>query len=106
MCPTFNMEKYHKLSHHNFTNRITMPDHRCTDKECVQSNIVEHQSGSGSHAPLSRKGSNAPTQIPECAPEPYHMDVDSNFFGPSHESMEVNSAQPNIVAGPSQITFS
>jgi hypothetical protein len=31
------------------------------------------------------------------------MDVDSDFLEPSHESMEVDSAQPNIVAGPSQI---
>ena len=27
------------------------------------------------------------------------MDVDCDFLKPSHESMEVNSAQPNIVAG-------
>jgi hypothetical protein len=32
------------------------------------------------------------------------MDVGSDFLEPSHESMEVTSAQPNIVAGPSQIT--
>jgi len=31
------------------------------------------------------------------------MDVDSEFLEPL-KSMEVNSAQPNIVAGPSQIT--
>ena len=34
------------------------------------------------------------------------MDEDSDFLQPSHESMEVNSTQPNIVAGPSQITIS
>ena len=34
------------------------------------------------------------------------MDVDGNFLEPSHASMEVESAQPNIVAGPSQITVS
>jgi len=34
------------------------------------------------------------------------MDVDNDFLEPIHESMEVNSAQPNIVAGPSQITVS
>ena len=34
----------------------------------------------------------------------YHMDVDSDFLELSHESMEVNSAQLNIVAGPSWIT--
>ena len=33
------------------------------------------------------------------------MAVDSDFLEPLHESMEVNSAQPNIVAGPSQITI-
>ena len=27
------------------------------------------------------------------------MDVDCDFFKPSHESMEVNVAQPNIIAG-------
>ena len=32
------------------------------------------------------------------------MDVDSDFFEPPYESMEINSAQPNIVAGPSQTT--
>jgi len=32
------------------------------------------------------------------------MDVDNDFIEPSHESMEVNSAQPNVVADPSQIT--
>jgi len=32
------------------------------------------------------------------------MDVDNDFLKPTHERMEVNSAQPNIVAGPSQIT--
>ena len=31
------------------------------------------------------------------------MDVDGDFLEPSHESMEVNSAQPNIIAGPSHI---
>ena len=31
------------------------------------------------------------------------MDVDGDFLGPSHESMEANSAQPNIIAGPSQV---
>ena len=31
------------------------------------------------------------------------MDVDSDFFEPSNESMKVNSAQLNIVAGPSHI---
>jgi len=31
------------------------------------------------------------------------MDVDNDFFEP-YEGMEVISAQPNIVAGPSQIT--
>jgi hypothetical protein len=44
-----------------------------------------------------------PAQILQNAPELYHMDVDSGFPEPSHESMEVDSAQPNIVAGPSQI---
>jgi len=34
------------------------------------------------------------------------MDVDNDFLKPTHESMEVNSVQPNIIAGPSQITVS
>ena len=34
------------------------------------------------------------------------MDEGNDFLEPSHESMEVNSTQPNIVAGPSQITVS
>ena len=34
------------------------------------------------------------------------MDVDNDFLKPTHESMEVNSAQPNIVAGSSQNIFS
>ena len=32
------------------------------------------------------------------------MNVDGDFIEPSHETIEVNLAQPNVVAGPSQIT--
>jgi len=39
-----------------------------------------------------------------CTNKEYHIDVDNDFIEPSHESMEFNSAQPNIVADPSQIT--
>ena len=74
------------------------------------SKIVEHQSGSASHTPPPSKGLISPTQILESTPEVYHMDVDGDvdgdFLEPSHESMEVNSAQPNNIAGPSQITVS
>jgi len=28
------------------------------------------------------------------------MDVDNDFLKPTHENMKVNSAQPNIIAGP------
>jgi len=34
------------------------------------------------------------------------MDVDNDFLKPTHERMEVNSAQPNIIVCPSQITVS
>jgi len=32
--------------------------------------------------------------------------VDNDFLKPTYKSMEVNSAQSNIIAGPSQITVS
>ena len=32
--------------------------------------------------------------------------MDNDFLKPTYESMEVNSAQSNIIAGPSQITVS
>ena len=71
------------------------------------SKTVQHQNGSASHAPPPSKGLISLTQILESTPELYHMDVDGDFLEPSsHESMKVNSAQPNIVAGPSQITAS
>ena len=70
----------------------------------ARSKIVEHQSGSASHAPPPSKRLISPTQILESTPELYHMDVDGDFIEPSHETMEVNLAQPNVVAGPSQIT--
>ena len=73
-------------------------------KNPARSKIVQHQSGSASHAPPPSKGLIAPTQILESAPELYHMDVGSDFLEPSHQSMEVESAWPNTVAGPSQIT--
>ena len=72
-------------------------------KNPTRSKIVQHQSGSASHAPPPGKGLITPTQIFESGPELYHMDVDSNFLEPLQESMEVNSVQPNIVAGSSHI---
>ena len=44
-----------------------------------------------------------PTQILENALELYDMDLDGNFLEPSHQSMEVDSAQPNIIVGQSHI---
>jgi len=45
-------------------------------KNPAWSKIVQHQSGSASHAPPPGKGLITPPQIFESAPEPYHMDVD------------------------------
>ena len=73
-------------------------------KNPARSKMVQHQSGSASHAPPPSKGLIAPTQILESAPELYQMDVGGDFIEPSHESLEVNSTQLNIVAGPPQIT--
>ena len=70
------------------------------------SEILQHQSGSASHASPPSKGLISPGQIVENAPELYYMDGDSDFLEPSHENMEVDSPQPNIVASPSQITVS
>jgi hypothetical protein len=57
----------------------------------AHSKIVQNQSGSASHAPSASRGLISPTQILRSAPELYHMDVDSDFLEPSHESMKVNS---------------
>ena len=92
---------------HHITSSQTKSQCQVVDaqiKNPAWSKIVEHQSGSASHAPPPSKGLIAPTQILESTPELYHMDVDDDFFEPSYEGMEVNSAQPNIAAGPSQIT--
>jgi hypothetical protein len=86
------MENYHKPSHHNFTNKSQRQVVDAQIKNPAQSKIVQHQSGSASHAPPPSKGLIALMQILESAPELYHMDVDSDFYEPSHESMEVNSA--------------
>ena len=94
---------------HHVTISQTKSQHQVVDVQIQNpawSKIVEHQSGNASHAPPPSKGLIAPTQILESTPELYHMDVDDDFLEQSHESMEVNSAQPNIVAGPSQITVS
>ena len=94
------------MINHHITTSQTKSQRQVVDvqiKNPARLKIVQHQSGSASHAPPPSKGLITPTQIIESAPELYHMDVDSNFLEPSHESMEVNSAQPNIVAGPSHI---
>ena len=80
-----------------------MPDCRCTNKESAWSEIAQHQSESASHAPSPSKQLVIPIQMFESALELYDMDVDCDFLKPSHESMEVNSGQPNIIAGPSHI---
>ena len=76
-----------------------MPDCRCTNKESAWSEIAQHQSESASHAPSPSKQLVTPIQMFESALELYDMDVDCDFLKPSHESMEVNSAQPSIIAG-------
>ena len=60
---------------------------------------LQHQSESASHAPSPSKQLITPTGILESALKLYDMDVDCDFLKPSHEGMEVNSAQPNIIAG-------
>jgi hypothetical protein len=64
------MENYHKPSCHNFTNKITTPGCRCTNKESC---LVKNSSTSNSHAPPPSKELIAPTQILENAPELYHI---------------------------------
>jgi hypothetical protein len=54
------------------------------------SKIVQNQIRSASHAPSPSRGLISPSQILRSAPELYHMDVDSDFLEPSHESMKVN----------------
>jgi len=91
---------------HHITISQTKSQHQVVDaqiKNPAWSKIVQHQIGSASHAPPPSKGLIAPTQILESAAELYHMDVDRDFLETSHESMEVNSAQPNIVAGPCKL---
>ena len=95
------------MINHHITTSQTKSQCQVVDvqiKNPAQLKIVQHQSEIASHALSPSKGSIAPTQILESVAEIYHMDADSDFLEPSHESMEVNSAQLNIVAGPSQIT--
>ena len=98
--PTFtHKENYHKPS---FTILQTKQQCQIIDvpiKNPAQSEIAQHQSESASHAPSPSKKLITPTEILESALKLYDMDVDCDFLKPSHESMEVNSAQPNIIAG-------
>ena len=91
---------------HHITILQTKSQRQVVDVQIQNPAQSRHQSGSASHAPPPSKGLGSPTQILESTPEVYYMDVDGDFLEPSHESMEVNSAQPNIVAGPSQMTVS
>ena len=68
-------------------------------KNPAWSEIVQHQSESASYAPSPSKQLITPAEIRESALELYDIDVDSDFLEPWHESMDVHSAQPNIIAG-------
>ena len=76
-----------------------MLDCRCTNENPAWSEIAQLLSENASHAPSPSKQLITLTQILESALKIYHMDVVCGFLKPSHESMEVNPAQPNIIAG-------